>query len=314
MGSTCEMKVKALRCGSMLYSGKMHHVYKETFQKPMHKLTLRSPFSMEELVAVRDYCAEVLHCKVHELLLPINRLTENMLKGLCQRFRLFGKSGMASRFFEVTATGVPRRVPFTSLLDGFSVLFGGYNVGGEHDGTPSKEKLEMYFRMYDWEEDGFLSHMDLFQGLQANNWQGRHYPPKVIQVITRFFQLLDEEGRGEIALHTWVDLVQIPEMVNIFFDYFEMVVHSRQCIEPIPLEPGMWSDTETTPDKQGKGRKDPEEADLRWVPRGISEDKEYLCPDGSPVTTVSVFDRIGNNVGNMMSSFIKENTDAGVLC
>ena len=37
----------------------MYHVHKETFQTVLHKLTLKSPFNMEELMALRDSVAEV---------------------------------------------------------------------------------------------------------------------------------------------------------------------------------------------------------------------------------------------------------------
>lgn len=71
MGTTCKVKAKNLAQYAMLYSGKMYHVHKETFQKVLHRLTLRSPFTMEELMAMRDAVAEVgLHMPIsfHPLL------------------------------------------------------------------------------------------------------------------------------------------------------------------------------------------------------------------------------------------------------
>lgn len=151
--------------------------------------------------------------------------------------------------------------------------------------------------------------MDLFQGLGANNWQERHYPPMVIQVITRCFQLLDIEGRGELPCIHWRQIAEIPEAVEIFKDFFEIVVHRRQCLEPIPLQPGMWQEEV----KPGRSREAAKEGvrDMQWAPRGIREAKEYLCPDGKPVETVSVFDRMaGKGIGGMIAQFIQTETSA----
>ena len=51
--------------------------------------------------------------------------------------------------------------------------------------------------------------------------------------------------------------------------------------------------------------------DMQWAPRGIQEAKEYLCPDGKPVETVSVFDRMaGKGIGGMIAQFIQTETSA----
>jgi len=307
MSTTCQLKMACLRGGTMLYSGKMYHVHKETFQKPMHKLTLRSPFSMEELTAMRDACAEAVRCKVHELVHPVNMLTENMFKAIVKTFRLFGCCfGLASQFFHFACDKRTERLSFSQLIAGLSVIFDGFNAYGEHSGPISEATLEAYFRIYDWGQDGLLSHMDLFQGLGANNWQERHYSPKIIQVITRIFQLMDEEGRGEVAYHQWRELVHTPEMVDIFFEYFEIPVHRRQYLEAFPIEHGMWVEEHTADDVPKDGQRD-----SGWANKDVREATEYLCPDGSPVTTVSVFDRMGaGGIGSMITSFVKENTDA----
>ena len=152
----------------------------------------------------------------------------------------------------------------------------------------------------------------------------------VIQVITRSFQLLDTEGRGELPLIHWRTMAQIPEAVEIFKvhgtprssplflilcpqlqDFFEIIVHRRQCIEPIPLQPGMWKEEV----KRGRSNDAAKEGirDMQWASRGVSDVKEYLCPDGKPVETVSVFDRMadkGMGIGGMIQQFIKQETSA----
>ena len=80
----------------------------------------------------------------------------------------------------------------------------------------------------------------------------------------------------------------------------------------LPLEPGMWVELVDAT----AGLADPdtsEERDIAWCKQGRSESKEYLCPDGSPVTSVSVFDRMGGSIGGMVMNVMKESTDMGVL-
>lgn len=74
----------------------------------------------------------------------------------------------------------------------------------------------MIFRVHDFDENGIISRMDLFQeplfysfycvvvvcvrfilalqGLNTNNYDERHYPPDIIKAIGIVFEKLDETG------------------------------------------------------------------------------------------------------------------------
>jgi len=319
MGSTCQVREGRLTRSTMLYSGKMYHIHKETFHQQLHKLTCRSPFTMDELLAIRNTVAEMVRCKPHELTQKNYSLTENAFKTLCVQFRLFGgKTAFAGRFFQAFKIRMRHhdKLTFEGLIEGLTTLFDGFSSYGDSKEPPSEEKLEAYFKIHDWEDDGFLSHMDLFQGLGANNWEDRHYPPMVIQVITRTFQLLDTEGRGELSMHQWKKLSEVPEMVTIFKDYFEIVMHRRQCRVPMPTSiPGnpteIW--VQNTNIVKNDGAPKEGERDRNWAPHDPDPTKEYLCPDGKPVVTVSVFERMGNNIGNMVAMFVHDNSSARLV-
>lgn len=219
----------------MIYSARLNPINKETWHHHILQLAIRSPFTKVDLVEMRDVASGMLGCKMHELALPINALNEHKIKGLCNRFGLFSnRSILISRFYyAVSRAGeVKGSLTFPELLNQLKVMFGNYDQTGSRSGPLLSDQLEMYFRIFDWEEDGFVSHMDLFQALSEQNHHGLYHPPTLIQVISRLFEALDDESRGMLSLSKWRRIAKSKELTALFYNFLELPVHARQC--PIP--------------------------------------------------------------------------------
>jgi len=251
----------------MIYSARLNPINKETWHHHISRLTARSPFCKPELSEFRDAAAQMVGCKVHELGSPLNALNECKIKNLCNKFGLFGaRSVMISRFYyAVSRAGeVKGSLTFPELLGQLQSFFGNYDQTGSRQGQMLDKQLELYFRIYDWEEDGFVSHMDLFQALSENNYHGLYHPPTLIQVISRLFEALDDESRGMLSITKWKQIAKIPELTALFWNFLELPVHPRQCAAPIKAPLNLEGTTRVR--------------DMVWAPEKISySDCDYAA-------------------------------------
>lgn len=247
MGSRCSVGRKGLSCTNMLFSRRLLEHHKPTFLKDICRVSLRTPFSQEDLIEVLVKMSKLCSVPIGEMVSsPHARSTKRHFRKICQEQNFFGgRLGLIDRvFYALTNTDgkAGNTVSFGELIEGFSTLLSGRGMGFDNDKeAPTQEQLRMYFLIYDLNEDNAISRMDLFEGLNQNN-NGRHFPPDIIGAINQFFNKFDTDDTGELPFEQFAALVEDPDTVQMFWEFFEYKgIHPGQAkkkSEAIPMTVG----------------------------------------------------------------------------
>jgi len=236
MSERCEVGVRSGFRHQMLFSQKMLEHHKPSFMGEICRAALHTPFTREQLISVVVRLSELTGVPMGELKTSKHALiNNNTFRKLSMKANICGgRLPLIDRLWHGIAQGTGNlTISFAQWLQFFEVM--AENRTGDfvdNSKPPTTKQAQIYFRLYDFNEDGIISRMDLFQGLNQNNYKGDHFPPDIIQTISEFFDALDPDipeekivSKGEIHPKGFVaGVTDNPHLAELLWKYFEIEI------------------------------------------------------------------------------------------